>query len=65
MGSEMCIRDSVPPSQRNRDPIFDTPYRERSNASGKTEELRVFERETVRKPRQTAVLLCGFPRLRD
>ncbi len=58
-------RAYVPPSQRNRDPIFDTPYRERSNASGKTEELRVFERETVRKPRQTAVLLCGFPRLRD
>lgn len=58
-------RAYVPPSHRNRDPIFDTPYRERSGASGKPEELRVFERETVRKPRQTAVLLCGFPRRRD
>ena len=58
-------RAYVPPSQRNRDPIFDTPYRERSGASGKPEELRVFERETVRKPRQAAVLLCGFPRRRD
>ena len=58
-------RAYVPPSHRNRDPIFDTPYRERSGASGKPEELRVFERETVRKPRQAAVLLCGFPRRRD
>ena len=53
-------RAYVPPSQRHRDPIFDTPYRERYGEQRKTEELHVFERETVRKPRQKAVLLCGF-----
>ena len=57
-------RAYVPPAQRHRDPIFDTPYRERRTDSRPTEELRVFEREIVRKPRQQAVLLCGFGALR-
>ncbi len=53
-------RAYVPPAQRHRDPIFDTPYRERRTDSRPPEALHVFERETFRKPRQQAVLLCGF-----
>ena len=52
-------RAYVPPSQRHRDPIFDTPYRERQTQRTKPEELHVFERE-VKKPRQLAALLGGM-----
>ena len=53
-------RAYVPPSQRHRDPIFDMPYCEKSGGCAKPEELRVFERETTRKPRQVAALLGGL-----
>ncbi|MGN1149466.1 MAG: helicase-related protein, partial [Sutterella sp.] len=53
-------RAYVPPSQRHRDPIFDMPYREKSAANAKPEELRVFERENTRRPRQVAALLGGL-----
>lgn len=54
-------RAYVPPSQRHRDPIFDTPYRESRRSGNGQEPLRVFERDTVKKPRQVAVLLGGMP----
>ena len=52
-------RSYVPPSQRHRDPIFDTPYRERQFTRNKPEELHVFERE-VKKTRPLAALLGGI-----
>lgn len=52
-------RAYVPPSQRHRDPIFDSPYRERRPDEQKPEELRVFERD-VRKARPVAALLGGI-----
>lgn len=51
-------RAYVAPSQRQRDPIFDSPYRESGTAQKKEEALKVFERD--RKPRQVAALLGGL-----
>lgn len=52
-------RAYVPPSHRYRDPIFDTPYRERPERK-ESEVLRIYEPEKNQKPRQVAALLGGI-----
>ena len=62
---EMIARERarayVPPSHARRDPIFDMPYEEKKPSEQKGEPLRVFERETAKKPRRVAALLGGLP----